>query len=181
MALVDAETPLEAAIVATARWHAGALWGEPRSGHPEGAVIRHIEAVLANVGSVALDGDDRSRLRLVALVHDTFKREVDRSRPVAGENEHAMIARRYAEEFVTDVDVLDTIELHDEGYRAWRVGDRGDWPKATSRPGRLLDRLATADRIGFHLRFYQADNQVEGKQQDNFDWYQGLARARLSA
>jgi len=118
---------------------------------------------------------------LVGLVDDRFKGEVDRSGVVAGEDGHAMIARRDAEGLVADVDVRDTIELHDEGYRAWRVGDRGDWPKATSRAGRLLDRLATADRIGFHLRFYRADNQVEGKQQDNFDWYQGLARARLSA
>jgi hypothetical protein len=69
--------------MADPRWRRGVAWGTPRSGHPEGAVIHHIVAVLENVDRVALDDGDRARLRLIALVHDTFKCDVDRSRPAA--------------------------------------------------------------------------------------------------
>jgi hypothetical protein len=36
------ETSLEARLCADPEWPAGAAWGEPRPGHPEGAVAAHI-------------------------------------------------------------------------------------------------------------------------------------------
>jgi hypothetical protein len=67
------ETPLEERIVSDARWIAGASWGRPRPGHPEGQVRLHIAEVLANLDREGLDEEARSRLRVVALVHDTFR------------------------------------------------------------------------------------------------------------
>src|SRR6266516_4609282 len=127
-AVVRPETPLERAICADPAWRTGAEWGEPRPGHPEGTVIAHVAHVLANVDRVALDPADRDRLRLVAIVHDAFKGEVDRSLQKTGENHHARRARRFAERFVSDTELLDVIELHDDAYLAWRHGRRsGDW------------------------------------------------------
>src|SRR4051794_8210740 len=129
--LPQPETPLEARICADPAWQAGLRWGEPRPGHPEGTVGAHLADVVANVDRVALDADDRERLRLIALVHDTFKADVDRSQSRTGENHHAMRARRFAERHITDDDLLDVIELHDDAYIAWRHGDRtGDWDEA---------------------------------------------------
>jgi hypothetical protein len=112
------ETDLEGRIVSDPEWQEGAAWGDPRPGHPEGGVSAHIEAVLRNVDDEALDATDRERLRLVALIYDTFKHRVDRSQPMSGENHHAMIARRFAEGCVDDLTLLDVIELHDEAYDA---------------------------------------------------------------
>ena len=172
---MEPETPLEARIFADPAWQAGLRWGEPRPGHPEGAVSAHLADVLANVDRVALDADDRARLRLVALVHDSFKGDVDRSRPKTGENHHAMRARRFAERYVSDDDLLDVIELHDDAYIAWRHGDRtGDWGEAERLATALAHRLG--DRLDFYLRFYHADNETDGKRSEHRHWFIALAR-----
>jgi RimJ/RimL family protein N-acetyltransferase len=172
-AVVRPETDLERAICADPAWRAGVAWGEPRSGHPEGTVIAHVADVLANVERIALDPADRARLRLAAIVHDAFKGDVDRSRPKTGENHHAMRARRFAERYVDDADLLDVIELHDEAYLAWRRGVRnGEWPAAEGRARALLDRLG--GRYPLYDRFYRADNETDGKTDEHRHWLAGL-------
>src|SRR5947209_17286933 len=104
------ETPLEERIVSNARWIAGASWGRPRPGHPEGQVRLHIAEVLSNLDRENLGQEARSKLRVVALVHDTFKAEVDPRLPRSGENHHGMIARRFVAAFTTDRDVLEMSE-----------------------------------------------------------------------
>ncbi len=171
--VIRPETALERAICADPAWRAGVAWGEPRPGHPEGAVIEHVADVLANVERVALDPADRARLRLAAIVHDAFKADVDRSRPKAGENHHAMRGRRFAERYLDDADLLDVIELHDDAYLAWRRGSRdGDWPEAERRVRALLERIG--DRYGLYARFYQADNETGGKTDEHRHWLAGL-------
>jgi hypothetical protein len=168
------ETELEASIIGDPEWLDGAASGQPRRGHPEGTVSVHIEDVLANVDSEAVDSADRQRLRLVALIHDTFKNRVDRGQPLTGENHHAMIARRFAERFVDDDEVLEVIELHDEAYNAWVKGDRGDkCDAAEARAQRLLDRLGTSR--DFYLRFYRADNRTGSKSDAPLDWFERVA------
>ena len=172
---VRPETPLEQRICADPAWRAGVAWGEPRPGHPEGTVGAHLTDVLANVDRVALDADDRRRLRLVALVHDTFKGDVDRAQPKTGENHHAMRARRFAARYIDDEDLLDVIELHDDAYIAWRHGDRtGNWPEAERRARALAERLGS--RLDLYLRFYQADNETDGKTSEHRHWFIALAR-----
>jgi RimJ/RimL family protein N-acetyltransferase len=174
-AVVRPETDLERAICADPAWRSGVAWGEPRSGHPEGTVIAHVADVLANVDRIALDPADRTRLRLAAIVHDAFKGDVDRSQPKTGENHHAMRARRFAERYLDDPDLLDVIELHDDAYLAWRQGRRnGDWPAAERRARALLERLGS--RSGLYLRFYRADNETDGKTDEHRHWLESLER-----
>ncbi len=171
--VVRPETPLEEAICADPAWRAGVEWGEPRSGHPEGTVIAHVADVLANVDRVAEGPADRERLRIATLVHDAFKSEVDRSLPKTGENHHGMRARRFAERYITDAELLDVIELHDEAYLAWRHGRRtGDWVEAEARARVLLDRLG--ESFAFFMRFYRADNETGGKTDEHRHWIAGL-------
>jgi hypothetical protein len=167
------ETELESRIVHDPEWQEGAAWGDPRPSHPEGEVSVHIEEVLRNVDDEAVDAADRERLRLVALIHDTFKHRVDRSQPVGGENHHAMVARRFAERFVDDPELLDVIELHDEAFNAWVKGERGGkWDAAEARARRLLNRLG--DSRDFYLRFYRADNRTGSKDQAPLEWFESL-------
>jgi hypothetical protein len=171
------ETELEERIVRDPAWVEGAAWGRPRPGHPEGSVAAHIIEVLANVDRIALDPADRERLRVIALVHDAFKHAVDRERPRTGENHHAMLARRFAERYIRDPEILEVIELHDEAYNAWATGSRrGNWERAEARVARLLDRLG--ESAGLYERFYRADNATGSKSRAPLDWFVRLARAR---
>lgn len=171
---IQAVNEIEREVMADPDWQQGAAWGDPRPGHPEGAVLAHVEEVLVNVDRVAIDEGDRERLRFVALIHDTFKHEVDTARPREGENHHAMIARRFAERYTTDSELLDLIELHDEAFNAWVKGERGgNWDAAEARARRLLARLGSA--TAFYLRFYRADNETSSKDQTPLEWFESVS------
>jgi hypothetical protein len=173
----EIENDAENRITSDPEWQDGAQWGEPRPGHPEGAVAAHIAEVLRNVDRYAIDRDDRYRLRLVALVHDTFKNQVDKEKPRIGQNHHAMIARRFAERHVDDLELLEVVELHDEAYNSWATGARsGDWRKAEERAQGLIARLGKA--LPFYLRFYRADNQTGSKSQEPVEWFEEFLRLR---
>lgn len=167
------ETTLEQRIVSDPRWIAGASWGMPRPGHPEGEVRLHILEVLAALDRQKLEPNARAKLRLVALVHDTFKNEVDRRLPRSGENHHAVIARRFSEDLIDDLDVLEITELHDEAYNSWAVGSRhGNWAKAEARANKLIERLGS--RLTLYLAFYRADNAAGDKRAEPLIWFERL-------
>ena len=170
--MIEAENELELRIISDPDWIKGANWGEPRSGHPEGKVIAHIEEVLGNIFDENVS--NRGRLRLIALVHDTFKYKVDRSKSKTGENHHAMIARRFAEKFISDASTLLVIETHDEAYNAWRAFNEGHEDRGIERAQLLLDRLIEADAVDLYDSFYEADNNTGDKTQDPFVWWMEL-------
>lgn len=178
--IINPETELEKRIVADPDFIEGALYGKPRAGHPEGQVVYHIHEVLDNVEKYSTP-DNRSDLRLIAIIHDTFKNKVDHTKPKVGMNHHAMIARRFAQKFVQIPEyVLDIIELHDEAYNAWQQGGRkGDWYKANTRAKSLLSKLQTEERINLYLAFYKCDNLTGDKEQENFIWFSNLVSEEL--
>jgi HD domain len=135
---IKPENVLERTIIADPDFIEGAMWGKPRKGHIEGKVIYHIQDVLANVDKYSNE-TNRSDLRLIAIIHDTFKHKVDTGQPKVGENHHGTIARHFAEKFNLSPAVLDIIELHDDAYNAWLQGSRhGKWEKAKNRVNQLL-------------------------------------------
>jgi hypothetical protein len=164
------ETDLEREIAAQPRWQAGVEWGRPRHGHPEGVIKAHIAAVLANIDRIYPECLDRDKLRLIALIHDAFKHEVNVDEPRTGENHHGMIARRFAEGFVEDGQILDVVDLHDEAFNAWQRGNRdNNWDAAERRAAALVSRLG--DTTDLYLKFYHCDNETEGKDQQCFEWF----------
>ena len=126
--LLRPETDLERHLLWVPEFRYGLLWGEPRFGHPEGQVGIHIREVLDNIDLVpGLTPPERLQLRLVALVHDTFKYAEDRSRPRDWSKHHGVLARRFLEPYTNDAIVLDLIETHDDAYYAW-LNARHDLP-----------------------------------------------------
>jgi hypothetical protein len=165
------QTDLESTIVNDPEFIKGTLWGKPRNGHPEGMVFYHIKEVLGNVKLHYESDKDFSKLRLIALIHDTFKYKVDTSKPRHGDNHHAMYARIFAEKYITDVDILDIIELHDEAYNSWQKLSRDNNEKAAiARCNKLIERLDTKERLELYIKFYKCDH-TEGKEDHDYIWF----------
>jgi hypothetical protein len=166
----EVENDTEARMRADPDWIAGAEWGDPRPGHPEGAAKFHVAEVLANVDRYAVNPEDRRRLRIAAITHDTFKNQVDETKPRVGENHHGMLARRFAERYVDDTALLDIIELHDEAYNAYSTGVRREaWAEADARAAKLLERLGVGREL--YLTFFRCDDETGTKDHDALDWF----------
>lgn len=164
------ETELEQQIINDPEWIQGASWGEPRPGHPEGAVIFHILEVLNNVETLYGDSPLRENLRVLTLIHDTFKNKVDRNFPAKGENQHGMIARRFAEQFIGDPAILNILQWHDDAYSAWKKGaNEGDWEAAYDSALALINALGP--NLDLYVAFYTCDNTTGDKTQEPLEWF----------
>ena len=145
---------------------AGLAWGTPRWGHPEGTVREHVAQLLARIDPQDPMRDD---LRFVAIVHDAFKVSVRTGERWSRDNDHAVIARRFAERHTADERLLATIELHDEPYWLWRdAGDPADGLE------RLLERIPDVELFA---RFVELDASSDGKDLTFLWWF----RRRLAA
>jgi hypothetical protein len=175
--VIQPENGIESAIVGNADFIAGCNHGKPRSGHPEGQVIYHIQEVLANIDKWYTDDEDRKDLRIIAILHDTFKYKVDQRKPKVGENHHGWIARKFAEKFPIDADVLSVIQRHDDAYNAWQKGGRHDnWYEAERRATQLISGLLIEGILDLYVKFYRCDNATGDKEQQNYEWFIGLIK-----
>ena len=159
-----AENDLERVLSAAPELRRGLAWGRPRFGHPEARVGLHVAAILRRIGDYPRL---RSDLRLIALVHDSFKHAVRPGEPWSRENDHAMLARRFAERFTSDERVLCAIELHDELFWIWNNG--GD---------DIAPVLARVPDVELYFRFVELDSTTEGKDPSLLLWIRrALARS----
>jgi len=170
----EPENELERRVMEEPALLEGLAWGEPRAGHPEGAVGAHVADLLERLDREGVAGEERAVLRFVAIVHDAFKCKVRERLPRVGENHHAMRARRFAERFVDDERTLAVIELHDRPYALWRKMKRkGKLDDAAFR--RMLGRIPDP---ALFLRFIELDGSTEGKRQEPIDWFREELRSR---
>jgi hypothetical protein len=170
----EPENELEAAVASDPDLLEGLAWGKPRKSHPEGSIGNHVADLLRTVDAGGDPPERRAQLRFVALIHDSFKRDVKAFLPKSGENHHAMRARRFAERYSGDERLLATIELHDRPYSIW---------KKMKRKGRLdeeaLDDVfeRVPDRQLF-LRFIEVDGSSEAKDQEPIRWLRAQMQKR---
>lgn len=166
------ENGIETAIVESPVFVEGVNWGRKRSGHPEGKVIFHIREVLDNIDKFFPNDKDREDLRVIALVHDSFKYMVNNKKPKIDENHHGVIARRFAQTFPISHPVLFVIGTHDNAYNAWNEGARKkNWFKANERAGTLVSSLVVGECLDLYVKFYKCDNRTGDKKQDNYYWF----------
>lgn len=169
--LIRPESEAEAALLKDPAFQQGLLWGEPRFGHPEGEVYKHILEVLGNIDRLEISPADRRRLRLIALVHDTFKHLEARGIPRDWSQHHGMLARHYVAKFTSEKAVLDIVELHDEAFYAWRCIFIYQLPKEGQfRLQRLLDRLG--ENIQLYYLFFKCDTETGDKIQAPLRWFE---------
>ena len=158
---------LEAEVCADPELLEGLAWGRPRRGHPEGAVGNHVADLCRTIDRWGGPAQRRAELRLIALMHDAFKSQVQYARSRTGENHHAMRARRFAERYIADERLLATIELHDAPYAIWkrlrRKGGKGDHALTM-----LVARIPDRDLF---MRFVELDASTEGKDSEPVKWF----------
>lgn len=168
----------------------GLWWGKPRPGHDEGEVIKHVSFIFKNIDRLSILGGDGKtaqaaverdselwrKLRLIAIIHDSFKYQVDPKQSKSGENHHAMRARRFAERAFPewyDEPMREILELHDEAYNAWCKGSRDDkWDKAEIRAKALLDRLG--DNHQLFMIFYTCDTHIGDVDRPDWNWWRKI-------
>jgi hypothetical protein len=172
--LLQPENPLERRLMLEPAFREGMFWGEPRFGHPEGKVVLHVREVLDNINLIPdLSAEDRTRLRLIAYAHDTFKFCEDKRRPRDWSKHHGVLARRFMEQFTDDVPVLETIETHDDAYYAWRTERRGlqlDFDNEQKTLEELLRRVGGF--IQLYYLFFKCDTQTGDKTQASIKWFE---------
>lgn len=163
----EPETDVERRLAGDPELLRGLAWGEPRAGHPEGAVGTHVSHLLGTLDAAGETGERRHLLRFITLVHDAFKSQVRDRLPKVGENHHAMRARRFAERFTDDERVLATVELHDRPYALWRKLQRkGKLDERGFR--RMMERIPDPSLF---LRFIELDGSTEGKRPEPIEWF----------
>jgi hypothetical protein len=157
------ESALERRLVRDPKLRAGLAWGHPRAGHPEGSVGRHAASMLRRIPS---SHPRRRDLRLLALLHDAFKYRIDPTRRYAPDNDHAVLARRFAEHYISDPTILATLELHDEPYWQWRTGAHDE---------ALQRLLASVPDQSLFTAFVELDASAPGKDPAFLRWFRARA------
>jgi hypothetical protein len=154
------ESDVERRLLEDPQLQRGWAWGKPRHGHPEGAVGRHVQAMLAEI---APDDPLRRDLRLLTLLHDTFKVDARDGLPYSPDTDHAQMAARFADRHGCPRRIADTLALHDAPYWVWhrRGGDRALLEQILERaPDRELLR-----------RFVELDASTHGKDPEFLAWF----------
>jgi len=158
------ETALELRLAADPVLRKGLAWGDPRPGHPEGAVGEHVAWMLRHIDRAH---PLRRELRLLTLLHDSFKFQVDPHRGYSADNDHARLARRFAEAYLHDERILATLEWHDEPFWIWRHG-----PDEAA----LADVLARLPDVELLRAFVELDASTPGKDPAFLWWFRAAVR-----
>lgn len=170
-AFLRLETAEERQFIDNPAFVEGLAWGVPRFGHPEGEVYKHVREVMDNIDKLVITPLARSRLRIIALAHDTFKNIEDKSYPRDWSKHHGVYARRFLERYTNDPAVLDITELHDEAYYAWRHQYLYHEPQAgQERLQRLLDAIGPHRQL--YYLFFKCDTQTGDKNQAPLKWFE---------
>jgi hypothetical protein len=157
------------AITRDPRYQRNLDWGQPRPGHPEGTIRRHIAEIERNLDVLRPKLSDAECWQLKVLIHthDTFKSEATSGATIAAPGSHASVARAFLAEFCNDVDLLAMVQYHDEPYALWRKFES---------TGKLdlkrIEKLFSAIKDwNVFLAFIIVDGCAEGKSREPLRWW----------
>lgn len=171
--LLQPETDLERRLILQPQMLEGLRWGEPRYGHPEGKVVYHIIDVFNNIRRLSprLSTETYQQMRLITLLHDSFKYTETKEYPRDWSKHHGILARQFAENFIDDRAVLDVVELHDEAYYCWRLAVLEDeYNEAKMRFQQLQKRCGYCFQLFY--TFFRCDTATGDKTQAPVKWFE---------
>lgn len=160
-----------AAVQADPRYQKNIEYGKPRPGHPEGTVKAHIadlEANLAMLKPRLRSEDDYWKLMFLIHIHDTFKADAAPPPvPIRSPHSHASLAVTFARNFTDDIDLLNMLQFHDEGYALWRELQHN----GHSNPERFQALLNAIQDWDLFLLFILIDGCTAGKDKSKTAWF----------
>jgi hypothetical protein len=171
--LLQPETELERRLILQPAVLEGLRWGEPRYGHPEGKVVYHVVDIFNNIKRLSPQISPKfyRQMRLISLLHDSFKYTEGKQFPRDWSRHHGILARKFAEDFIKDKAVLDVIELHDEAYYCWRIAVLDDEVEhAAARLQITLDRCSYCVQLFY--TFFRCDTATGDKTQAPVKWFE---------
>lgn len=177
------ENDVERRIALASEWKLGVIYKSRGEAHTEANNLEHIGDVLRNIdASPNLTPADRSRLRLIALTHDTMKYRVNDRLTHDGENHHAYIAHEFLSRFSDDQAVLAVTLHHDTAYNAWsRLQRKPEDRLYVDRMNRLFRDLQQTNALDLFQWFYACDNDTGTKSDAPYRWFtEKLAEYRRS-
>ncbi len=153
-------------------------WGKPRSGHPEGSLRKHIAELETNLERIQpqLSGEELWKLRLLIHTHDTSKPQAKSGAAIADPESHASLARQFLAKYVSDSDLLNIVQFHDEPYAIWKKHRAGrDY---SERLRQLLEVIVGWDLF---LAFLIVDGCTVGKSTEPLEWFFAEVRDRVES
>ncbi len=176
--LIQPETTLERLILQAPELRKGLLWGKPRKGHPEGKVLYHVKEVLENVDRLTTSATMREQLRLITIIHDSFKYQEVIDFPRDWSKHHAVLARQFAEQYISDQAVLDVIEWHDDAYYCWRAFANHQSVELSGYcTNKLFKKLG--ENLELYFLFFKCDTQTGDKTQVPLRWFEDKVKKQL--
>lgn len=159
-------------IQADPKYQENIEFGQPRAGHPEGSIKRHILDLENNLnklrGAGKVSGDvEYWKLMFLIHVHDLFKAEAVRHTLPTHPKNHGFLARQYASRFIEDEDLLNMLQFHDENFDLWKEFSK-DGHYDQERFKRLLSTIKDWDLF---LLFIIIDGCTDGKEYAKLGWF----------
>lgn len=106
------------------------------------------------------------KLRVLVHTHDTFKPNAKSGVAIADPESHASLARQFLAKHVSDSDLLNIVQFHDEAFAIWkkhRYG--GDYDQ------RLRRLIEVIDNWDLFLAFLIVDGCTAGKSTEPLEWF----------
>jgi len=160
-------TEMEATILGQADLIQGLNWGRPSYGHPESAVAFHVLDVLKNIDKLELSLENKYRLRLAAITHDSFKYKECK---IEKGYRHGKLARNFLAQFTDDLLLLELLEWHDEAYHAWQLAFKHNNIILANRKIKQLLHIFGAD-ITLFQQFFICDSATGDKIKHPVEWF----------
>ncbi|PIU56349.1 MAG: hypothetical protein COS89_06110 [Deltaproteobacteria bacterium CG07_land_8_20_14_0_80_38_7] len=168
------ESDLERKIINDPVWQVGVLKKSEGKAHTEINVFVHIKDVFQNIENLYTNKDNKSKLRLIAIVHDAFKYLVNERKDKVGENHHGWIAKEYLKNICDDEEVLYVIEYHDKAFNLYthyaKIAD-SQKNKITEELKLFINELSKRGIMDLYTQFYFADNSTGRKLPEAYNWF----------
>lgn len=161
------------AIVQDKRYLENIEWGEPRSGHPEGSIKKHIEELEKILSEKKFGNRTTLELKVLIHVHDTFKKDAKKGVEITHPEGHASLAANFLREKYHDERLIKIVQYHDEPFAIWK--------KYKYRNKLDVERIKNLmEKIPDHnlfFKFLEIDGNTEGKDKEPLLWFLKEAEA----
>lgn len=147
--------------------------GEPRPGHPEGAIQNHIKELENNLAQVdhLMSDEEVVKLLLLAHAHDTFKPVAQRRVAITHPQSHASLAAATLRQLGAPNEIVQICQYHDYPYACYLKWIKGfNHERAKERFISFLKDTNRCPNSELFLAFNIIDSCTAGKSSRPLEW-----------